>query len=127
MVSIKDLCYQFKVEERIEELEETLIMSDIGMETSLDIIGKLRQKRNWLIIERDTCKEELEAKGMEVKMQSSDSLSKNYIAVHNLDIAGDTITELKKTIPSLKDNHTIYDPIGINRAGKDITIVISDL
>ena len=23
---------------------------------------KLRQKRNWLIIERDTCKEELEAK-----------------------------------------------------------------
>jgi ribosomal protein L9 len=75
----------------------------------------------------NSLKEELEAKGMEVKMQSSDALSKNYIAVHNLDIAGDTITELKKTIPSLKDNHTIYDPIGINRAGKDITIVISDL
>ena len=31
-------------EELLEELEETLIMSDIGMETSLDIIDKLRQK-----------------------------------------------------------------------------------
>ena len=31
-------------EELLEELEETLIMSDIGMETSLDIINKLRQK-----------------------------------------------------------------------------------
>ena len=31
-------------EELLEELEETLIMSDLGMETSLDIIDKLRQK-----------------------------------------------------------------------------------
>ena len=31
-------------EELLEELEETLIMSDIGMETSIDIIEKLRQK-----------------------------------------------------------------------------------
>ncbi len=31
-------------EELLEELEETLIMSDIGMETSLEIIDKLRQK-----------------------------------------------------------------------------------
>ena len=31
-------------EELLEELEETLIMSDIGMETSLEIIYKLRQK-----------------------------------------------------------------------------------
>ena len=31
-------------EELLEELEETLIMSDIGMETSLAIIDKLRQK-----------------------------------------------------------------------------------
>ena len=31
-------------EELLEELEETLIMSDIGMETSLDIINKLRQR-----------------------------------------------------------------------------------
>ena len=72
-------------------------------------------------------KEELEAKGMTVKMQASDSLIKNYIAIHNLDVAGDIITELKKEIPQLKDKHTIYDPIGINRTGKDMTIVISDL
>ena len=31
-------------EELLEELEETLFMSDIGMETSLEIIDKLRQK-----------------------------------------------------------------------------------
>lgn len=72
-------------------------------------------------------KEELEAKGATVKMQESDSLSKNYIAIHNLDITGDTISDLKKIIPQIKDKHTIYDPIGINRTGKDMTIVISDL
>ena len=31
-------------EELLEELEETLIMSDIGMDTSLGIIDKLRQR-----------------------------------------------------------------------------------
>jgi len=72
-------------------------------------------------------KEELEAKGIQVKMQESDSVSKNYIAIHNPDLAGDTITELKKTIPTIKDQHTIYDPIGINRTGKDLTIIIADL
>ena len=72
-------------------------------------------------------KQELEAKGMQVKMQETNSAAKNYIAIHNLDIAGETISDLKKTIPEIKDKHTIYDPIGINRTGKDLTIVISDL
>ena len=31
-------------EDLLEELEETLIMSDIGMETSVEIIDKLRQR-----------------------------------------------------------------------------------
>ena len=64
---------------------------------------------------------------MVVKMQQSDSLLKDYIAVHNLNITGDIIGEVKKIIPEIKDKHTIYDPIGINRTGKDLTIVISDL
>ena len=72
-------------------------------------------------------KQELEAKGMQVKMKEANSVAKNYIAIHNLDIAGETISDLKKTIPEIKDKHTIYDPIGINRTGKDLTIVISDL
>ena len=72
-------------------------------------------------------KEELESKGIAVKMQESDNVSKNYIAIHNLDITGDVISELKKTIPEIKDKHTIYDPIGINRTGRDMTIVVSDL
>jgi len=72
-------------------------------------------------------KEEFESKGMSVKMQESDSISKNYIAVHNLDITGDFLADLKKEIPQIKNKHTIYDPIGINRTGRDLTIVISDL
>lgn len=72
-------------------------------------------------------KQELETKGVTVKMQQGSGLSRDYIAVHNLDIAGETITELKKTIPQIKDKHTVYDPIGINRTGKDMTIVISGL
>lgn len=72
-------------------------------------------------------KSELEAKGLAVKMQASDSVSKNYIAIHNLDITGDIINDLKKSIPEIKNKHTIYDPIGINRTGRDLTIVISDL
>jgi len=75
----------------------------------------------------NSLKEELETLGMNVKMQESDSISKNYIAIHNLDITGDVINDLKKSIPEFKNKHTIYDPIGINRTGKDLTIVISDL
>ena len=72
-------------------------------------------------------KQELEARGINVKMQENNSVSKDYIAVHNLNITGDTISELKKTIPQIKNKHTVYDPVGINRTGKDMTIVISDL
>lgn len=72
-------------------------------------------------------KQELEAKGAVVKMKTSNSLAKDYIAIHNLDIAGEALSELKKTIPEIKDKHTIYDPVGINRTGRDLTIVISGL
>ncbi len=46
-------------EELLEELEETLIMSDIGMETSLEIIDKLRQK-----IKKENIKDAEEVKGV---------------------------------------------------------------
>lgn len=71
-------------------------------------------------------KNELEAKGLSVKMQESDNVSKNYIAVHNLSVAGDVVAELKKEIPRIRNKHTIYDPIGINRMGRDLTIVVAD-
>ena len=72
-------------------------------------------------------KQELISKGIaEVKIQEATGLSKEYIAIHNLNITGDVINELKKLIPQIKDEHTIYDPIGINRTGRDLTIVISD-
>ena len=44
-------------EELLEELEETLIMSDIGLETSVEIIDKLRQK-----IKKENIKETEEVK-----------------------------------------------------------------
>ncbi len=70
-------------------------------------------------------KEELQKHGIEkIKMQSSAQVSKNYIAIHNLNTAGETINDLKKIIPQIKDEHTIYDPIGINRTGKDLTVVV---
>lgn len=70
-------------------------------------------------------KEELQKHNIEnIKMQTSNSISKNYIAIHNLNTAGKTINDLKKIIPQIKDEHTIYDPIGINRTGKDLTVVL---
>lgn len=74
----------------------------------------------------NTLKAILESKGIEAKMRASDSLSKNYIAVHNLDATGETVSDLKKEMPEIKELHTIYDPIGINRTGKDLTIVIAN-
>ena len=71
-------------------------------------------------------KQELSDKGIsEIKMQETTGLAKSYIAIHNLNVTGDTINELKKLIPQIKDEHTICDPIGINRTGKDLTIIIS--
>lgn len=70
-------------------------------------------------------KETLEAQGLQVKAQTNSSLSKDYIALHNLKVTGDFVNDLKKIIPEIKDKHTIYDPIGINRTGKDMTIVLS--
>ena len=70
-------------------------------------------------------KETLEAQGLQVKTQSNSSLSKDYIALHNLKVTGDFVNDLKKIVPDIKDKHTIYDPIGINRTGKDMTIVLS--
>lgn len=72
-------------------------------------------------------KSELEERGMNVKMQKSDSISKNYIAIHNLDLAGEMVNSLKRDLPEIKEKHTIYDPVGINRTGRDMTIVLSNL
>ena len=65
-------------EELLEELEETLIMSDIGMETSVDIIDKLRQK-----IKKENIKEAEEVKNslkqiiQEIMDQNNKSLNLN--------------------------------------------------
>ena len=70
-------------------------------------------------------REALENQGITVKLQESYNADKDYIALHNLKAAGDFVNDLKKIIPELKTKHTLYDPVGINRIGKDITIVLS--
>ena len=74
----------------------------------------------------NSLRQELIDKGIsEVKTQESTGLSKSYIAIHNLEVAGETVNELRKIIPQIKEKHTIYDPIGLNRIGKDLTIILS--
>ena len=53
------------------------------------------------------------------------SASKDYIAIHNLDIAGEMINDLKKTIPEMQEKQTVYDPVGFNKAAKDFTVILA--
>ena len=65
-------------EELLEELEETLIMSDIGMETSLEIIDKLRQKiKRENIKDTEEVKEALKQIIQEIMDENDKSLSLN--------------------------------------------------
>ena len=70
-------------------------------------------------------KEALELNGITVNIKQSDNIHKDYIAVHNLDIAGETINDLKKVVPEIKDRHTVYDPISIGHGNSDLTVVIA--
>ena len=65
-------------EELLEELEETLIMSDIGMETSLEIIDKLRQKiKKENIKDAEQVKEALKQIIQEIMDENDKSLTLN--------------------------------------------------
>ena len=67
----------------------------------------------------------LEQSGAIVKMQNRSRLTHDHIAIHNLDVSGDTIDSLKKTIPEMKEKQTVYDPVGFNKAAKDFTVVLA--
>lgn len=67
----------------------------------------------------------LEEKGAAVTLREGTGIPKSYIAVHNLNIAGEAVSEFKKIVPEIKDEHTIYDPLGANRIGKDLTIIMA--
>ena len=85
-------------EDLLEELEETLIMSDIGMETSLDIINKLRQK-----IKKENIKETEEVK----------VVLKNIIQ--------EIMDENDKTL-NLNTKPSVILVIGVNGVGKTTSI-----
>lgn len=85
-------------EDLLEELEETLIMSDIGMETSLDIISKLRQK-----IKRENIKDVEQVK---------DALKQ---------IIQEIMDENSKTL-NLNTKPSVILVIGVNGVGKTTSI-----
>ena len=93
-------------EELLEELEETLIMSDIGMETSLDIIDKLRQKiKKQNIKDTQEVKEALKEIIQEIMDENDKSLNLNtkpsVILVIGVNGVGKT-TSIGKIANSLK-------------------------
>ena len=67
----------------------------------------------------------LESNGFSVNLRSATKLGHDHIAIHNLDLPNDTIAILKKEIPDIKEKQTVYDPIGLNKAGRDFTIVLA--
>ena len=85
-------------EELLENLEEVLIMSDIGMETSVNIIGKLREK-----IKKENIQEEEQVK---IALRE---IMKEILEIDNI--------ELKlNTIPS------VILVVGVNGVGKTTSI-----
>lgn len=70
-------------------------------------------------------KAELEQAGYNVNMKSASKLGHDHIAIHNLDLPNDAILSLKKTISGMKEKQTVYDPIGLNKAARDFTIVLA--
>jgi len=70
-------------------------------------------------------KQALENNGMNVNMKSAVKLGHDHIAIHNLDLPTEVIVGLKKNVPEIKNKQTVYDPIGLNKAARDFTIVLA--
>lgn len=70
-------------------------------------------------------KQSLENIGMNVNMKSAAKLGHDHIAIHNLDLPADVIVGIKKNVPEIKNKQTVYDPIGLNKAARDFTIVLA--
>ena len=70
-------------------------------------------------------KQALEKSGLNVNMKSENKLGHDHIAIHNLDLPTEVLVGLKKNIPDIKNKQTVYDPIGLNKAAKDFTVVLA--
>ncbi len=68
---------------------------------------------------------ELEAKGITVNLREIRYQSHDHIAIHNYDVSQETLDDLKNTIDEFKNKQIEYDAIGINKAAKDITIILA--
>ncbi len=63
--------------------------------------------------------------GYDTKVIERNTLTRNQISIHNLDIPIETIEEIKKQLPELGELPIVYDLIGFNRAGKDFSIIFA--
>lgn len=67
----------------------------------------------------------LEELNYTVNLKQVKILGNSHIAVHNLDIPTDAVSGLRHQVPQLKKQQTVYDMIGINKAARDLTIVLA--
>lgn len=70
-------------------------------------------------------KEKLENLGFVVNTSQVKHLGHNHISIHSFDVPNDAIEHMKNEIPELKNEQTVYDTIGINKAARDFTIVLA--
>ncbi len=70
-------------------------------------------------------KDEFEQKGYDTNSHPRETVSKNQILIHNLDLAVDIVEEIKKQHPEIGELPIMYDMIGFNRAGKDFTVILA--
>ncbi|MBE7706823.1 MAG: LytR family transcriptional regulator [Cyanobacteria bacterium SIG30] len=66
-----------------------------------------------------------EKSGFDTRIIERDTLSKSQISIHNLDVTLEFINEIKKQLPELQELPVVYDLIGLNRAGKDFSILLA--
>lgn len=70
-------------------------------------------------------KGKLENLGFVVNTNQVRHLGHNHISIHSFDVPNDAIEHMKNEIPELKNEQTVYDTIGINKAARDFTIVLA--
>lgn len=75
--------------------------------------------------EAENLKQTFEEQGFKVNLKVASKLGHDHIAIHNLDLPNDLISGLKKRVPDIKEKQTVYDPIGLNKAARDFTIVLA--
>jgi LCP family protein required for cell wall assembly len=76
--------------------------------------------------EAEKLKASLEETGLKVKMRDRETLNRNQISVHNLNVPIDVIYSLKKEFPETRELQIVYDLVGFNKVGDDFTVIFGN-